>query len=51
MQLERSEGKVTLMPGTKQPMLEPLEEPKPPTPPPATGSGEDRPESAAARRR
>ena len=35
LQLERNDGKVKQMPGTKQPTLEPLEDPKPPTPPPA----------------
>ena len=47
LQLERNDGKVRQMPGTKQPTLEPLEDPKPPTPPPATDPAQAVPESAA----
>ncbi len=51
LQLERNDGKVRQMPGTKQPTLEPLEDPKPPTPPPAHGSGAGRAGVRSAERR
>jgi general secretion pathway protein D len=47
LQLERNDGKVKQMPGTKQPTLEPLEDPKAPTPPPATDPAPAAPESAS----
>ena len=47
LQLERNDGKVKQMPGSKQPTLEPLEDPKQPASPPASEPAGTRPESAA----
>jgi general secretion pathway protein D len=40
LQLERNDGKVKMMPGTKQPTLDPLVGPTQPTPPPAPAQAE-----------
>ena len=47
LQLERNDGKVKQMPGSKQPTLDPLEDPKQPASPPAPAPAGTMPESEA----